>query len=66
MMEVPIIIKTSQLICNARKVNQWTGFYMTWTSIMKELKLSLAVLRDRLQIRKIEKKKIFVIVIYQE
>ena len=28
-------IETSPLICRA---NQWTGFYMIWTSVMKELK----------------------------
>ena len=30
----PYHIETSPLICFA---NQWTGFYMIWTSIMKEL-----------------------------
>ena len=30
----PYHIETSPLICSA---NQWTGFYMIWTSIMKEL-----------------------------
>ena len=29
-------IETSQLICRA---NQWTGFFMTETSTMKELKV---------------------------
>ena len=32
MMDVPII-ETSPLICRA---NQWTGFYMKETSVMKE------------------------------
>ena len=34
MMEVPII-ETSPLICRA---NQWVGFYMIGTSVMKKLK----------------------------
>ena len=29
-------IETSPLICSA---NQWTGFYMIWTSVIKELTL---------------------------
>ena len=31
----PYHIETSLLIC---KANQWTGFYMTTTSVVKELK----------------------------
>ena len=33
----PYHIETSQLICSA---NQWTGFYMTGTSVTKELILT--------------------------
>ena len=35
MTEVPIKTETSAFIC---RTNQWTGFYMTETSFMKELK----------------------------
>ena len=35
MTEVLTIIETSPLICSA---NQWTGFYMIGTSVMKELR----------------------------
>ena len=31
----PYHIQTSPLVCRA---NQWTGFNMIWTSVMKELK----------------------------
>ena len=34
MIEVPII-ETSQLVCSGK---QWTGFYVTGTSVMKKLK----------------------------
>ena len=40
MTEVPIIIKTSPLVCRA---NQRTGFYMIGTPAMKELKRSQQV-----------------------
>ena len=35
MKEVAMIVETSLFICSA---NQWTGFYMIGTSVMKELK----------------------------
>ena len=38
MKEIPIIIETCPFICYA---NQWNGFYMTGTSVMKELKISI-------------------------
>ena len=33
-------METSPLICSA---NQWTGFYMIGTSVMKELKLKTEI-----------------------
>ena len=37
-------IETSQLICSA---NQWTGFYMITASVIKELKLVIAAMRQK-------------------
>ena len=38
MTNVSINIETSSLLCSA---NEWTGLYMTGTSIMKELKKNI-------------------------
>ena len=39
-------IETSPLTC---KANQWTGFYMIGTSVMKELKLKIGWLKVQLR-----------------
>ena len=47
MMEVLIIVKTSPLIC---RTNQWTGFYMIGTSVMRELMVPPQIFNIRILI----------------